>query len=505
MLRNCSVLVVDDEEVMRDVLGALLVREGCRVRLVATGTEAIEAAEAEAVDVAIVDVMMPDINGIDVLEHLKAIDGDLPVVMITAFGTAANTREAFKRGAFDFIEKPFKNDEVLVVLRNAVEQHRLVTENRTLRHSLKLQSHRFSEMVGRSARMQRVFDLVSQAAPTRTTILIQGESGTGKELVARAIHANSLRSDRPFITVNSGSLPPDLFESNLFGHVKGAFTGAVSPKKGLFELADRGSIFFDEIGIVPLETQAKLLRVIQEREFMRLGGIDTLKVDVRIIAATNIDLKQLVDAGRFREDLYYRLHVITVELPQLRDRPEDIALLAQHFLVKYGEENRKPGLDLSSEAIRLLEEYHWPGNVRELENVIERAVVFTAGTTIGADLIPEAIRSSHRLQAPTFEMPPGGIPFRKVIEEMETMLITRSLDMVGGVQKRAAELLQVKPTTLNEMIKRYGIRARGKRGQAAASAGDLPRPMTARARQSNHPESIAADLLEKRLSSRASR
>ena len=503
MLRNCSVLVVDDEEVMRDVLGALLVREGCRVRLVATGTEAIEAAEAEAVDVAIVDVMMPDINGIDVLERLKAIDGDLPVVMITAFGTAANTREAFKRGAFDFIEKPFKNDEVLVVLRNAVEQHRLVTENRTLRHSLKLQSHRFSELVGRSERMQRVFDLVSQAAPTRTTILIQGDSGTGKELVARAIHANSLRSDRPFITVNSGSLPPDLFESNLFGHVKGAFTGAVSPKKGLFELADRGSIFFDEIGIVPLETQAKLLRVIQEREFMRLGGIDTLKVDVRIIAATNIDLKQLVDAGRFREDLYYRLHVITVELPQLRDRPEDIALLAQHFLVKYGEENRKPGLDLSSEAIRLLEEYHWPGNVRELENVIERAVVFTAGTTIGADLIPEAIRSSHRLQSPTFEMPPGGIPFRKVIEEMETMLIARSLDAAGGVQKRAAELLQVKPTTLNEMIKRYGIRTRGKRGQTAAADGDLPRPMAARTRQSNQPESVAADLLEKRLSSRS--
>ncbi len=504
MLRDCSVLIVDDEEVMRDVLESLLVREGCRVRLAASGAEAIEAAEAEAFQVAIVDVMLPDVNGIEVLERLKAIDAEVPVVMITAFGTAANTREAFKRGAFDFIEKPFKNDEVLVVLRNAIEQHRLVTENRTLRHSLKLQSHRFSELVGRSQRMQRVFDLVSQAAPTRTTILIQGESGTGKELVARAIHANSLRSDRPFITVNSGSLPPDLFESNLFGHVKGAFTGAVSRKKGLFELADRGSIFFDEIGIVPLETQAKLLRVIQEREFMRLGGIDTLKVDVRIIAATNIDLKQLVDAGRFREDLYYRLHVITVELPRLRDRPEDIALLAQHFLIKYGEENRKPGLDLSSEAIRLLEKYQWPGNVRELENVIERAVVFTAGTTIGADLIPEAIRSSHPLQPPTFEMPPGGIPFRKVIEEMETMLIARSLDAAGGVQKRAAELLRVKPTTLNEMIKRYGIPARGRRSQKAASEDDLRPPEAARAAQGSrsHPESIAADLLEKRLSSR---
>ena len=499
MLRNCSVLVVDDEEVMRDVLESLLVREGCSVRLAGSGAEAIEAAEADAPDVAIVDVMLPDINGIEVLERLKAIEPELPVVMITAFGTAANTREAFKRGAFDFIEKPFKNDEVVVVLRNAVERSRLITENRTLRQSLRLQSHRFSELVGRSRRMRRVFDLVSQAAPTRTTILIQGESGTGKELVARAIHANSLRSDRPFITVNSGSLPPDLFESNLFGHVKGAFTGAVSPKKGLFELADRGSIFFDEIGIVPLETQAKLLRVIQEREFMRLGGVNTLKVDVRIIAATNIDLKQLVDAGRFREDLYYRLHVITVELPGLRERPEDIPLLAQHFLVKYGEENHKPGLDLSPEAVRLLEQYHWPGNVRELENVIERAVVFTSGTTIGAELIPDAIRNSHRRPPSTFEMPSGGVPLRKVIEEMETMLISHSLDAAGGVQKRAAELLRVKPTTLNEMIKRYGINPRGRRGRAA-SAGDGRDPE--RTHTGTEAESIAADLLERRLSSR---
>ncbi len=502
MLHNSSVLIVDDEEVMRDVLESLLAREGCRVRLAASGEEAIEAAEAESLDVAIVDVMLPDINGIDVLERLKAIDPELPVVMITAFGTAANTREAFKRGAFDFIEKPFKNDEVLVVLRNAVEQHRLVTENRTLRQSLKLQGHRFSELVGRSSRMQRVFDLVSQAAPTRTTILIQGESGTGKELVARAIHAKSLRSDRPFITVNSGSLPPDLFESNLFGHVKGAFTGAVSPKKGLFELADRGSIFFDEIGIVPLETQAKLLRVIQEREFMRLGGVDTLKVDVRIIAATNIDLKQLVDAGRFREDLYYRLHVITVELPGLRDRPEDIPLLAQHFLTKYGEENHKPGLDLAPEAIRLMEDYHWPGNVRELENAIERAVVFATGTTISADLMPEAVRSSQRLPPPAFEMPPGGLPLRKVMEEMETMLISRSLEAAGGVQKRAAELLQVKPTTLNEMIKRYGIHPRGSRGPAPSTRDDPPERVPARARHGNRAESIAADLLERRLSPR---
>ena len=499
MLRDASILVVDDEEIMREILESLLTRQGCRVRLAGSGEEALEAVKADLFDAAIVDVMMPGINGLETLARLQRIDAELPVVMITAFGTAANTREAFKQGAFDFIEKPFKNDDVLVVVRNAVAQRRLVTENRTLRQSLRLQSHRLSDLIGRSRRMRRVFDLITQAAPSRTTILVQGESGTGKELVARAVHANSARSDRPFITVNSGSLPPDLLESNLFGHVKGAFTGAVSLKKGLFELADRGSIFFDEIGTVPLETQAKLLRVIQEREFMRLGGVDTIKVDVRIIAATNVDLKQLVDSGEFREDLYYRLHVITIELPGLRDRREDVPLLAQHFLAKYGEENRKPGLELVPEALRLLEEYNWPGNVRELENVIERAVVLSSGTTIGVSLIPESIRNPQRFQLPSFEIPPDGIPFRKVIEEMETMLITRSLDAAGGIQKRAAELLQIKPTTLNEMIKRYGIRPRGRRGAGAERRGEppprQPRPVDGR-------DAVAANLIDKRLSSR---
>lgn len=502
MLRNASILVVDDEEIMREILESLLSRQGCRVRLAGSGEEAVEMAKADPFDAAVVDVMMPGIDGLQTLEQLQRIDADLPVVMITAFGTAANTREAFKRGAFDFIEKPFKNDDVLVVLRNAVAQRRLVTENRTLRQSLRAQSHRLSDLIGRSPRMRRVFDLIIQAAPSRTTILVQGESGTGKELVARAVHANSARSDRPFITVNSGSLPPDLLESNLFGHVKGAFTGAVSLKKGLFELADRGSIFFDEIGTVPLETQAKLLRVIQEREFMRLGGVDTLKVDVRIIAATNVDLKQLIDNGEFREDLYYRLHVITIELPGLRERREDIPLLAQHFLAKYGKENRKPGLELAPEAIRLLEEYNWPGNVRELENVIERAVVLTSGTTIGTSLMPDSIRTPQRFQLPSFEMPPDGIPFRKVIEEMETMLITRSLDAAGGIQKRAAELLQIKPTTLNEMIKRYGIRPRGKRGAAAERKSESAPAGARQSRAGDLPDSVAANLIDKRLSSR---
>jgi transcriptional regulator with PAS, ATPase and Fis domain len=320
--------------------------------------------------------------------------------------------------------------------------------------------------------MRQVFDLIIQAAPSRTTILINGESGTGKELVARSLHQNSSRSDRAFITVNSGNLPPDLLESNLFGHVKGAFTGAVNPKKGLFELADKGTIFFDEIGNIPLETQAKLLRVIQEREFMRLGGVDTIKVDVRIIAATNVDLRRMMEEGKFREDLYYRLHVITVQLPALRERRDDVPLLVQHFLEKYGQENQKTRLELTPEALDLLLEYDWPGNVRELENVIERAVVLSTGLKIDVDLVPDHVRSSKRFQMPQFIVPPEGISFREVINDFEKRLIESTLEAAGGVQKRAAELLHIKPTTLNEMIKRHDIRPRRKRGAASARPTD---------------------------------
>ena len=470
MLKESSILVADDEEIMREILESLLTREGCRVTLVASGEDAVERATGQSFDVAIVDFMMPGMNGIETLKRLKQIDDDLPVIIITAFGTSGNTREAFKLGAFDFLEKPFKNDDVLVVARNAAAQRRLVAENRTLRQSLRDQGHRFSEIIGGSPEMQRVFDLITQAAPSRTTILVQGESGTGKELAARAIHANSTRSERPFVTVNSGSLPPDLLESNLFGHVRGAFTGAVAPKKGLFEVANRGTIFFDEIGSVPLETQAKLLRVMQEREFMRLGGVDTVTVDVRIVAATNVDLFRMVEEGLFREDLYYRLHVIAIDMPPLRDRREDIPLLAQHFLEIYGKENGKPDVQLSPESLQILEEGQWPGNVRELENVVERAVVLTIGDKIGPDLIPESVRMARSFRLPSFELPPEGLPFRKIVEEMESTLIRRSLEAAGGVQKRAAELLQIKPTTLNEMIKRYGIRPRRASGRSPAAS-----------------------------------
>ncbi|HEX5473814.1 MAG TPA: sigma-54 dependent transcriptional regulator [Vicinamibacterales bacterium] len=463
MSRKGTILVVDDEEIMRDILETLLAREGYDVRLATTAAEGLDLLRAMPFDAAILDVMLPGMDGIAALDEVRRIDDDLPVLMITAFASVENAIAAMKRGAFDYITKPFKNDEVLVVLRNALAQRRLVAENRALRQNLQAHSNHFGEIIGRSSAMRQVFDLIIQAAPSRTTILIQGESGTGKELVARALHQNSSRSDRAFITVNSGNLPPDLLESNLFGHVKGAFTGAVYPKKGLFELADKGTIFFDEIGNIPLETQAKLLRVIQEREFMRLGGVETIKVDVRIIAATNVDLRKMMDEGKFREDLYYRLHVITVQLPPLRDRKDDIPLLVQHFLEKYGAENSKQSLDLGADALDLLLDYEWPGNVRELENVIERAVVLSNGSHISGDLVPDHVRSSRRFQMPQFVVPAEGISYRDAETAFQRGLIESALEAAGGVQKRAAELLQIKPTTLNEMIKRLDIRPRRKR------------------------------------------
>jgi DNA-binding NtrC family response regulator len=473
MARNGSILVIDDEEIMREILEALLAREGYQVRMAASGAEGLELARTTTFDGAIVDVMMPGMDGLTTLEELKKVDDELPVVMVTAFASVETAIAAMKRGAYDYITKPFKNDEVLVVIRNAVERRRLVAENTALRQNLQAQYQKFSGIIGRSPRMKQVFDLIIQAAPSRSTILITGESGTGKELVARATHSNSSRSDRAFVTVNSGNLPPDLLESTLFGHVKGAFTGAINPKRGLFDIADKGSIFFDEIGNIPPETQAKLLRVMQEREFMRLGGTDTIKVDVRIIAATNCDLREMVEEGRFREDLYYRLHVINVYLPPLRERKEDVPVLAQHFLEKYREENNKRDIELGADALDLLMDYDWPGNVRELENVMERAVVLSSGSRIGAELIPDYVRSAPRFHIPRFVVPPEGISFKDVITDVEKRLIESTLEAAGGVQKRAAELLKIKPTTLNEMIKRYDIGTRRKKGSGTPEDSDL--------------------------------
>jgi two-component system response regulator PilR (NtrC family) len=451
-----SILVVDDEEVMRDVLGTLLGEAGYRVTLASDGAEGLALARKGSFDAVILDVMMPEMNGLDVLDEVKKADPDLVILMITAFASVETAIQAIKKGAYDYVTKPFKHEEVLHILGNALEQRRLQDENRDLRRALRDQA-RFADLVGKSPRMQEVFGLISQAAPSRSTILVVGESGTGKELVARAIHSHSARADKPFIVVNSGSLPHDLLESNLFGHVKGAFTGAVYAKKGLFELADKGTLFFDEIGNIPLETQAKLLRVMQEREFMRLGGTETVKVDVRLVAATNIDLRRAVEEGRFREDLYYRLNVIAVQLPALRHRKEDIPALVAHFVDKYARENDKLVRGVTPDALQSLLDYDWPGNVRELENVIERGVVLTNGGEITRELIPDHVKSAPSFHVPHVAVPPEGISLRDVVSGFERRLIESTLETTGGVQKEAARLLGLKPTTLNEMIKRYNI------------------------------------------------
>jgi DNA-binding NtrC family response regulator len=460
------VLVIDDEEIIREAFEALLTLEGYAVQTAETAQQGLHLLSEATFDAVLLDIMLPDRNGLEVLDEIRRFDDELPVIMVTAKSTIENAIAATKRGAFHFIAKPFQNDEVLLVLHNAQERRRLVKENRELRTRLRSGGSRFDAIIGGSPPMKAVYDLIARAAPSRTTVLIQGESGTGKELVARALHRHSARADRAFVTVNSGNLPPDLLESNLFGHVKGAFTGAVYPKKGLFELADKGTIFFDEIGNIPLDTQVKLLRVIQEREFMRLGGVANIKVDVRIIAATNVSLREMMRDGRFREDLFYRLNVIAIHLPTLRERKDDIPLLVQHFLDKYAEETHKAGLVLTPEAMDRLAAYDWPGNVRELENVIERAVVLCREREIGPDLIADQVRDAMQADLPAVTIPPEGLRLEEVMLGQERRYIEAALEAAGGVQKKAAELLHVKPTTLNEKIKRYDIRPKRRRQEA---------------------------------------
>jgi two-component system response regulator PilR (NtrC family) len=451
-----SVLIVDDEEVLQDVLTSLLQKEGHATLSAYSGEEALEILEREEVDLVLLDLMLPGISGQQALRRIRQRDPEQVVIVITAFSSIESAIDAMREGAFHYIPKPFKNEEVLLTIRKGLEQRRLTAENRDLKEQLR-QRFGLDNLVGKSKPMQQVYDLIQLAAPAKSNILILGESGTGKELVAKAIHHHSRRANGPFVTVNSGSMPADLLESNLFGHVKGAFTGAIASKKGLFEMAGNGSIFFDEIGNIPLDTQSKLLRVIQEKEFMRLGGVETFKADVRIIAATNADLEGSVAQGLFREDLYYRLNVITVALPPLRKRTEDIPLLAQHFLAKYAHENEKPIAEISSQAMQLLLDYHWPGNVRELENVVERAVVLSSGPLLGVDLLPPTVRQPDAVVLPPSSLPSSGVAFKDAVSEYERQLVIKALQASGGVQKRAAELLQVKPTTLHEMMKRLNI------------------------------------------------
>jgi DNA-binding NtrC family response regulator len=446
-----KILIIDDEPVLQDVLGTLLRREGFQVVQATTAGEGLRQAEEHEVDLVLLDLMLPDRPGLEVLRELKKREPEVVVVVITAFSSVETAIAAMRDGAFHYIPKPFKNQEVVLTVRQGLEQRRLRTENRALRQRLA----GLDNLIWRGPAMEQVMELVRRAAPSRSNILITGESGTGKEVIARAVHQLSPRAEEAFVVVNTGSVPSDLLESTLFGHVRGAFTGAVANKRGLFEAADGGTIFLDEIGTISLSTQAKLLRVIQEREFMPVGSEQTLRVNVRIIAATNADLQAMVRSGTFREDLYYRLNVISIELPPLRHRREDIPALANHFLRRVGEDNRKWPLSLAPQALDVLQSYRWPGNVRQLENVVERAVVLCSHDVIDVDLLPaEILRPQPAHEA---QIPDSGVDLREAVNRYTRALIEASLARCGGVQRRAAELLRVRPSTLHEMIRRLGI------------------------------------------------
>ncbi len=453
-----SILVIDDEAIMRDVIVRLLEKAGYAVEAVTSGEAGLSRLAEQEFDLVLLDLMLPGMGGLAALDKIFESQADIQVVMITAYASIENAVTATKAGAFDFVTKPFKNDELLLVVKNALEKRQLELENRQLRETLERRD-RFQDIIGKNEQMQRIFALISRVGPRRSTVLITGESGTGKELIAKAIHNCSERSGGQFVAVNCGTIPFDLLESELFGHVKGAFTGANASKQGLFEIADGGTLFLDEIGTLPLETQAKLLRVLQEREFRRVGGLDNVKVDVRILAASNTDLKEAVEKGEFREDLYYRLNVINVRIPPLRERKDDIPLLAEHFMQQFCEENRTGSLTLEQGALRVLMEYDWPGNVRELENVIERAVVLAPPeSSISEDLFPREILQSSSLSFNDLDLGPNGASLKELVLEYERHLITTALKKTEGNQKQAAEMLRVNPTTLNEKLKRLNIK-----------------------------------------------
>jgi DNA-binding NtrC family response regulator len=457
-----SILVIDDEQEIRESLAQILKLEGYKADCASTGEEGLKRIDDGIFDLILLDINLPDRNGLDLLQLIKSNSPEVGVIMITAYDSSQMAFQASKQGAESYITKPWDNDKLLLEIRNALDKSRLQVENIQLRRALK--RYDLPNLIGKSEKMQRVMDLITQVAASRATVLISGESGTGKELVAKTIHATSPRADRPFVPVNTGSMPVDLLESTLFGHVKGAFTSAIATKRGLFEVADQGTIFFDEIGTVGVETQTKLLRVIQEREFMRLGGTETIKVDVRILAATNADLRKMVIEGKFREDLFYRLNVITIGLPPLRDRKEDIPQLVEHFLKKFSAENGRAGLQFSPEALKVMMDHEWPGNVRELENAVERAVVLASGSLLGPDLLPEqlSLNGSHEHSLFPAESLDGRSLF-EIVEGCERRIILDMLNRTNWSQTEAAERFKIPLSTLNQKIKRLQIDVKRRR------------------------------------------
>ncbi len=462
-LRDSSgarILIIDDEAAIRESLDSLLTLEGFSVSMAIDGPSGLDLLTRNEYDLLLLDLALPGESGIDLLPRILEMQPQLPVIMITAYGTVGNVVDAIRAGAENFTQKPWDNEKLLADIRVAISRHRAEEEVVQLKRTLK-QRYNFENIVGKSEPMLRMFDLISQVAPSRSTVLIQGESGTGKELIAKALHAHSPRRDKPFVPVNTGAVPSELLESTLFGHVKGAFTSAITSKKGLFEVANGGTLFLDEIGTMGIDMQAKILRVLQDRRFMHLGGTSEIQVDVRIIAATNVNLQQAVRDGRFREDLFYRLNVICLELPPLRSRREDIPLLAAHFLKFYAEENGMDPRVLAPDAMRVLMDYEWPGNVRELENAMERGVVLSTSKTITADLLPSQLTGStysasildHRPDASLFDL----------MEEIERRIIADRLERCHWNQTEAAEYFKIPLSTLNQKIKRLNVEIK-KRG-----------------------------------------
>ncbi len=459
------ILVIDDEIDIRESLELLLTGENYTVELAENATSGLQKFEAGTYDLVLLDLMMPDRSGIEVLADIRQRDTEIPIFMLTAYGSVEIAVRALKAGANDYFAKPWDNEKLLIEIDRMISKGRLERENTQLKRALK-QRYSFPNIVGKSERMLRLLDQVTQVAPSRATILITGETGTGKELIAKAIHAHSARADHTFVPVNSGSLPSELLESILFGHVKGSFTGAVANRKGLFETANRGTLFFDEIGTITPEIQVKLLRVLQDREFMPLGSNENIRVDVRIIAATNADLRKLVEEGKFREDLYYRLNVINLILPSLRDRKEDVPRLVEHFFARYCRENEKflnkdgrSVLSFEPEAMQILMEHNWPGNVRELENVVERAVVLSTTSSVPTHVLPDHLQqaSGLRITRDSEGMVASDASLFEIVADFERRKIIEALEGLNYSQTEAAELLRIPLSTLNQKIKRLNI------------------------------------------------
>jgi two-component system response regulator AtoC len=451
MKERTQILIIDDEAPSREALVLLLKNAGHDVRGAGSGAEAFQLLAAESCDIIITDLFLPDLDGIDILKQVKSASPAIEVILITGHASAETAVRAMKEGAFDYITKPLNFDELRIIIDKAVENRRLRNENVYLKKQLR-DKYEFSNIIGNSPAMQKVFNRMKRIIKTDSTILIMGESGTGKEIVAKAIHFNGHRKDKPFVAVHCGAIPENLLESELFGHTKGAFTGAIRDKIGKFESADKGTIFLDEIGTMPMHLQTKLLRVLQEQEVERVGSSRAIKLDVRVISATNQNLEEEVKAGNFRDDLFYRLNVIPLNLPPLRERVQDILPLVMYFLRKNCKEMKRPMMNLSKDALEALENYQWPGNVRELENIVERTVALTEGEHISLDDLPGAFRaggSTHVIER--------GVDLPKTISDIERKMISEALVLADGVKAKAAQMLNLNRTTLVEKMRRLGM------------------------------------------------